>query len=266
MSDDMRKVSDLREDLHLSYQDLLHWSGYSGDTAPEHGEHGGGWGNFGRLYHAGELDEPDPDRPLYVMIPNASWGDYSGSMVDRANYVAILEDYKDDVITVGRGTHDGEGLALRWDAEIPTDLYDGIVGISPYGDYPLWNEEVALRLEMEEAWEAWDGYLGSDTVREIEERLSERDPCDVPSDEWGESDYTRRLTEWADSEKLRERYYELTSDAPFYPYAESATSMVFPDHDEIVAQLAEEIVAEVRAEWDEYARSLNHTQPNALEI
>jgi hypothetical protein len=103
-----------------------------------------------------------PER-CYVMPELCSGSDYSGSLVERANYQALLDDmpqgYEDGVeyITYSGG-HGTYALAIRFDA-LSDDLLETLESLD---DYPLISEDVHSHLEMESQDEAWSNGLRSD--------------------------------------------------------------------------------------------------------
>ncbi len=112
---------------------------------------------------------PDTDG-RYFLSDFLSGSDYSGSIVERANYKDFLEDFgeRDSVHEVfgGYGTF---AIAVRIDAidDEMAAVFDALE------DYPLISEETHSELELEAEGEAWESWAESDFVRELESRFSE---------------------------------------------------------------------------------------------
>ncbi len=165
------------------------------------------------------------ERADVVEVPFTVWGDYVGSTVERSNYRSLVEDYPDTFVEISGG-YWSHVLYLPTFKLGVEGLREAIQGLL---DYPLYNEEDHSMLEMDLAWEAWDGYLRSDIERELHDDM---DMDHLGSDDWTEEQWTF----------FRDRYYSLTMETDYGPECEGATgSVVFPFHESVIAKLVHEI-------------------------
>jgi hypothetical protein len=185
--------------------------------------------------HMGDLvdtDEPrsvriDPDAsPDFWEVPSCVWGDYCGDSVGRSNHRALIRDYP-EFFSDHVGGYDSHSLLIPsrpdWDGDALSSLVDDLTRLRD--EYPLYDEADHSALETDTAWEAWEQYLGADIrLALMREHHIDDDALDAIADE-----------------TLRERFYGAYRDASEYPYMESATDVVFPGCDDIVAEIAEEI-------------------------
>ena len=155
-----------------------------------------------------------------IEVPYTVWGDYVGSTVERSNYRSLLGDYPETFIEI-YGGYWSHVLYLPT-FKLSQDLVDVIRGLF---DYPLVNEEDHSQLEMEIAWEMWDGWLKS----EVEDGLNAT--YEIDTDDWSDEDWTF----------IQERYYSRTYEQNYGPESGDATSVHFPFHDQVMDELAEEI-------------------------
>lgn len=170
--------------------------------------------------HFGMMRPTSIEEPTHLSVEGTTWGDYCGGMVQRSNWEALQRDYPGIFIdmTAHPGAHT---LVLPLDVEVDEDLLDILVKIRD--EYPLYDEEHHSALEMQLAEEAWEQYLGSDTISDLQKA--------------GLHENLHNL----DADSIRERYYELTGDQPSYPYGETADSVVFPHHNDVVKTLVAEL-------------------------
>lgn len=169
-----------------------------------------------------------------------AWGDYVGSMVERSNCRAMLEDFPETFVEV-RGDYGSKCLAVFADAAIPELVADVIRALA---EYPLYSDEDHSNLEMEETEEAWEQYAESDLTRELER--FEFPTADLPAyavELLDTPDAWQDIVDSLDSAWLRERFYSHTVDADQYPYGESAVNIVFPCWDDTVKAIALEMIA-----------------------
>lgn len=126
---------------------------------------------------------------LMFEVPYCSGSDYSGSMVEKANYNEFGELYPD--IPYVHNSFGGHGtfaifielcrflsadLALDNENPTPENILETIEGLK---DYPLINDEALSRMEMEATEEAWHDWMCDDMVREINKHFGiEFDYCD----------------------------------------------------------------------------------------
>ena len=155
--------------------DANHWRGQvcrfdGSELTPGPGNY---WRTFDRI-EAGDSASygdftPDGDG-AYFLSDFLSGSDYSGSLVERANYRDFLEEYGEhDGVHEVYGGHGTFAVAVRIDAvdEEMAAVFDALE------DYPLISEETHGELEMEAQDEAWESWAESDFVRELENRFGE---------------------------------------------------------------------------------------------
>lgn len=124
-------------------------------------------GSYGDWY---ELTQTGPMIPseTFVLPDHCSGSDYSGSLIDAANYKALLgmipDDYEDGLEYVtysgGYGTF---ALAIRIDA-LTEEILDSLESLD---DYPLLDDSLHSELEIEAQNEAWDSWAKSEFKTEL---------------------------------------------------------------------------------------------------
>lgn len=136
---------------------------------------------YGDLHN---LDYGYCDNPVEVVVPKLMSGsDYSGSSIERANYAAFLEQFK-DVKGVyetygGHGTYGVVILASVDNKEIADTL-------RALADYPVVDEEKLSEIELELQNEAWENWAKSEFIRELE-RVFNLDDLEIDAhDKWDE--------------------------------------------------------------------------------
>lgn len=121
------------------------------------------WGAWERTNHA--IFEHDDRYQAFTLIPHASGSDYSGTLVERANYNYLWDNYSDELVQVsgGYGTF---GVGFLGSAEdLSEDLQDVIAGLH---EYPLADESGYSELEYETANEQWSDHGVADFRRELQ--------------------------------------------------------------------------------------------------
>lgn len=205
------------------------------DEAPDTGGH-----VYGPTDHSWLQDE---ETVTLVEIPCTTWGDYCGDIVQRANYVAILETHADDVVDVSWGMG-GHSLALRLDGTVSSVLRDELRGLV---DYPVICEDTLGTLESELESEDWEGFARDDIRRDAERKLDEL------RDEHELSDADVEVT----PEELDELRDELRQNGDALDYVtETATGGYFTDTDVVVDRVVTAHVERARVGWENYARSI----------
>jgi hypothetical protein len=129
-----------------------------------------------------DLEEPEPGDSCsysdfipdgeghYFLSDFLSGSDYSGCLVERANYRDFLADFGErDGVHEAYGGHGTFAVAVRIDAidDEMTAVLDALE------DYPLISEETHGEMELEAQDEAWESWAESDFVRELEGRFGE---------------------------------------------------------------------------------------------
>ena len=120
----------------------------------------------------------------YFLSDLLGGSDYSGSLVERANYREFLEEFgEQDGVHEVYGGHGTFAVAVRVDAidDAMAEVFQGLE------DYPLISDEAHSELELEAQEEAWESWTESDFVRELESRFGEDFaelvyvPCNEPA-------------------------------------------------------------------------------------
>lgn len=190
------------------------------------------------LYSLILSDGEETDEQYSVKVSLISYSDYGGTCADAANVRALEERYG-WVNTSTDGVH-GAGEAWVRLGELPPDedgdidwqlgqLEDLVKDIEALAAYTLIDEEKHSEYVQELAEEAWDQYLGNDVLSDLADELSNGDTWDLNS--FGYSD-----------DEIREMYYELTWEHGTGPECEGATSVRFPYHGEVIADIADRMV------------------------
>lgn len=117
--------------------------------------------NDGKRLYYGDLD-PSPTGE-YVMLPLSSGSDYSGSTVERSNYLVFLEQFPELLIDVygGHGTY-ALLCPLAYSCALQDDLND-------LEQYPVLDDDAWSNLEYEIESEAWDDWIRGDFVHALEQ-------------------------------------------------------------------------------------------------
>jgi hypothetical protein len=129
----------------------------------------------------------EEDTPVFVQAPYASGSDYSGSLVERSNFDALLEIAGDDLgrtVFTAYGGYDTFALFV-WLGNENEALWEAMAGLDRY---PLLDEQRHSELEMEAQEENWKSWAESDFRRAVEKEFSE---------EWNPED-AFALDEWLD--------------------------------------------------------------------
>ena len=140
------------------------------EYVPGAGNH---WRTFDRI-DAGDSASygdftPDVDG-AYFLSDFLSGSDYSGCLVERANYREFLEQFGElDGVHEVYGGHGTYAVAVRIDA-LTDEMAELFAGLE---DYPLIDDESHSELEMEAAEEAWDSWARSDFCRAVESQFCE---------------------------------------------------------------------------------------------
>lgn len=97
--------------------------------------------------------ERHPDG-MYVLMPYATGSDYSGSTVERANYLQLIDEHPDVCIPVhgGYGTYVVLVALDEWTPELDDVLRD-------LEQYPVLSDDQLSHLETELEDEAWEGWI-----------------------------------------------------------------------------------------------------------
>lgn len=177
----------------------------------------------------------------YVLDLGCVWGDYVGSDLNRANYLALIESYGQDSFVKIGDFYGSESLGIilgelpdGWDFDMLAGLTHDLKRLE---DYPLLDEEVHSQLEHDEAENAWESHLMSDVMSE----LGGRDyTLDIENRELWSDAYRDDPRETEDI--VRDLYYSYEQNEWTF---ESATSIVNNRSDEAVEHVWESIWAEL---------------------
>ena len=114
----------------------------------------------------------DCKRGELVALPRyMSGGDYSGSTLERANYLEFVESFPVEYVKKMSGDYGSFGIALDVSAMLAdeTESAESILeALEALEDYPLLNDEVLSNLEMELSEEGWKDWARDDFRRELE--------------------------------------------------------------------------------------------------
>ena len=116
-------------------------------------------------------------RATHVVVPYATYGDYTGDSVTRANHEALLEDYPETFV-VATGDYSTAELLLPLDRPMPDGLLEALQGLS---DYPLYSDDSHSTLEFETEREDWDSW-GRDNFQralDMDDPLTDSETDDV---------------------------------------------------------------------------------------
>lgn len=256
MEDDepTRNTADLLTEPFLR-PDIYVWRGQElqGSTwIPVDGPVGGDSVSLGALDMCREdsvYDQTD-DAVRYLEITETAWGDYTGSTYYRSNARSIRRDYGKHVVTV-TGSHGFEVLVVPLDIQIPTELYDAIIGLR---DYPLYDESDLSELESELESEDWESWGRSDWTGEIRKLAQQQDSDDD-------------VSELDDSAYVDALFWDMCSDGETgYWQAETAVSGYWTDFEHAAEQAWAEIGRRRMAALEEWARELSAPIPGQLAL
>ena len=123
---------------------------------------------------------------VYFYVPYASGSDYSGSLVERSNYNAFIEEYGKDNEWVfsAHGGFDTYAavVGLTGLLTCADDTADSILeALEGLADYPLLDEEAHSALERESTDSAWELWAAESFRRTVEKKFDGID-FDWPSD------------------------------------------------------------------------------------
>lgn len=146
---------------------------------------------------------------LVFEVPYCSGSDYSGSMVEKANYKEFGELFPD--IPYVHNSYGGHGtfaifielcrflsadLSLENENPTPENILETIEGLE---DYPLINDEAISHLEMEATEEAWNDWIAFDLKRAIEKAFNvEFDYCADESQPNSKQAYATLFWSWCE--------------------------------------------------------------------
>ena len=131
------------------------------------------WRTFDRIDASDSAsygDLTDDADGAYFLSDFLSGSDYSGSLVERANYREFLAEFGElDGVHEVYGGYGTFAIAVRVDAidDAMAEVFQGLE------DYPLISEEAHSELELEAQEEAWESWAESDFVRALESRFGE---------------------------------------------------------------------------------------------
>lgn len=107
---------------------------------------------------------PERDQELFLISNLLSGSDYSGSSVERANFRAFLESFRDvPGIVEMWGGHGTYAIAIRLDVH-HAEILETLERLE---DYPVVDDDTLSELEMEMDSEAWESWARADFRREV---------------------------------------------------------------------------------------------------
>jgi len=112
---------------------------------------------------------------VYFYVPVASGSDYSGSTVERSNYLWFKETFGDEEwvcdVYGGHSTY-AVAVGLTGLLTCADDTFDAVCeALEGLDNYPLFDEEAHSALEMEESDSAWDSWVADDFKRAVEKKF-----------------------------------------------------------------------------------------------
>lgn len=126
------------------------------------------------------LDKDDGDcngdYPDFYWVPKQCEGsDYSGGTVNRANYLAISEEYEEEsLVALLYGGHNTYAIAvsirelINNDSDEAKKLIETLIGLQ---DYPVVDDERLCKYEMELIDKAWEGWVKDNFISSIEKKF-----------------------------------------------------------------------------------------------
>lgn len=185
----------------------------------------------------------------HVVIPRTSWGDYSGSTQERSNKRCLLRDFPGVFDDCG-GSHGSEWLEIATDAVVSSEVHSAMLWMNEMGYY---DDSDVSDLEMEMMTEAWDDFWSREFSSEIDTQIRK-----IIGGEYTDYEPVQTyLQECIDADTLRTWFFEpYSGDCEYYPYAESATDMVFPEWMANAARVAQIIIDRYAQEWEDYAQQI----------
>lgn len=201
----------------------------------------------GDTWSFGDFKPATADDATHVLLRHTLYGDYlTSAAVEVSNYRALLEAYPDTFIEV-QGFPGAAQLMLALDFmpaedpesnDTPAERLDYMIDdLSGLANYPVYDEEAMLALEMQWTDEAVESYLRPDMVLEL-----------ARADRKAESEIL--AAESIDT--VREHVWSYYSDAPEYPYAEAVETIVFPGSYATtgeVSDLTKHVIGRVLEAW-----------------
>ena len=176
---------------------------------------------------------------LYFYVPYASGSDYSGSTVERSNYLSFLESYGDNsFVHQVYGGYDTYAAAIGLTGLLTCadDTADSILeALEGLADYPVLDEEALSTLEMEGADSAWECWAADDFVKALRAKFDGVADLDLPT-----------------GDALRSFFEEKREECNVYWYCEGCGHDMYVDIKAVVAGID-------YADVDGFARSYRVT-------
>lgn len=122
---------------------------------------------------------------VYFYLPYATGSDYSGSTVERSNYVSFLETYgKEDFVHTVYGGYNTYAVAIGLTGLLTCvdDTADAILdALEGLEDYPCLDEQALSALEDEQADCAWKDWVAGDFVSALEAKFRDVADLELPT-------------------------------------------------------------------------------------
>lgn len=177
----------------------------------------------------------------YVVDLGVTWGDYTGSDLDRSNWNYLRDTYGEDKFVNITDIFGCQGLALVLGVvpeDSDLDEIDSIVhDLKRLDVYPLLDEDHHSEMINEMATESWNDYLRHDVSSELEGKNYSEDFYDRSG--W-KDEYKNDPRDNEDI--VRDIYYGYDNNEW---YAETATEVVNGRHDDAVRHVYETLVTEI---------------------
>lgn len=179
------------------------------------------------LYNDDELEDVrrygqwrDAKDGRYLLPALLSGSDYSGSIVEQANYQKFADEFtsgNNEWWIYTPGGHGTFGILIDMKGvpdDVSTDVAEFLNGLH---DYPLADEELHSEMEMEAEEEAWKNWAERDFVRDLQKKFADDEKLEAVLDEV--------LTDDELLVKLRELFEDAREKANEYWVNEQGDSM-----------------------------------------
>lgn len=164
-----------------------------------------------------EKSAPDYNGDFNYEIPFASFSDYSGSMVERANSRALESAY--DFVTLDTAGMGTVYTVIRdqdiWSAISDEKFSDFRAEVDSLSDYPLLDESLYSEMTMQAENEAWEDWIAAYFRREIEK--THRDAWEENADSEDLSDALEAI----EDKDLARLFLDLCEKTGRYPEIET---------------------------------------------
>jgi hypothetical protein len=163
------------------------------------------------------------DEGRYFTVPFASGSDYSGSTLERSNYLWWVEQYGKCAFThTAHGGYNTYALYICLDEllAVDDDMFEAVCeALEALAEYPCFDEEAQTMLESDLSDEAWEEWVSEEFVRAIEKEYRH---CDF---------------DFSDECAFRVFFEKMCESANCYWYNEGYGHDMYVDVDKVVEYL-----------------------------